>query len=103
MRGRRTTPRQAIALTLMAVASASILAACDRQVETTKSSPRPVRTTTIEKRESLMPLTFTGRIEAEDEVSVVSGSPGVCLRTRPGSVTGSRPGSCWRNWSPRTS
>ena len=70
MRGRRTTPRQAIALTLMAVASASILAACDRQVETTKSSPRPVRTTTIEKRESLMPLTFTGRIEAEDEVSV---------------------------------
>ncbi|BAC52578.1 RND efflux membrane fusion protein [Bradyrhizobium diazoefficiens USDA 110] len=70
MRGRRTTSRQAIALTLMAAASASVLAACDRQVETKESSPRPVRTTTIEKRESLVPLTFTGRIEAEDEVSV---------------------------------
>ncbi|MEH2683857.1 efflux RND transporter periplasmic adaptor subunit [Bradyrhizobium diazoefficiens] len=70
MRGRRTTSRQAIALTLVAAASASVLAACDRQVETKEASPRPVRTTTIEKRESLVPLTFTGRIEAEDEVSV---------------------------------
>ncbi|WP_347951994.1 efflux RND transporter periplasmic adaptor subunit [Bradyrhizobium sp. SSUT77] len=70
MRGRRATSRQVIALTLMAAVSAPVLAACGRQAETKESPPRPVRTTTIEKRESLVPLTFTGRIEAEDEVSV---------------------------------
>jgi len=70
MRGRRTTPRQVFALTLMAVVSAPILAACGRQAETKESPPRPVRTTTTEKREGVLPLTFTGRIEAEDEVSV---------------------------------
>jgi RND family efflux transporter MFP subunit len=70
MRGRRTTPRQVFASTLMVAASALILAACGRETETKESPPRPVRTTTIEKRESLVPLTFTGRVEAEDEVSV---------------------------------
>ncbi|QAU46387.1 efflux RND transporter periplasmic adaptor subunit [Bradyrhizobium guangzhouense] len=70
MRGRRTTPSQVFALTLMVAASALILAACGREPETKQPQPRPVRTTTIEKRESLVPLTFTGRIEAEDEVSV---------------------------------
>jgi RND family efflux transporter MFP subunit len=58
------------ASTLMVAASALILAACGRETETKESPPRPVRTTTIEKRESLVPLTFTGRVEAEDEVSV---------------------------------
>ncbi|MBW7961385.1 efflux RND transporter periplasmic adaptor subunit [Bradyrhizobium sp. BR 10261] len=70
MCGRRTTARQVFAPILMAAASALILAACGRDTETKESPPRPVRTTTIEKRESLEPLTFTGRVEAEDEVSV---------------------------------
>jgi RND family efflux transporter MFP subunit len=70
MHGRRTTSRQVLALTLMVALSVLSLAACGRQTETKESPPRPVRTTTIEKRESLVPLTFTGRIEAEDEVSV---------------------------------
>lgn len=70
MCGRRTTPRQVFAPILMAAASALILAACGRDTETKESPPRPVRTTTIEKREGVVPLTFTGRVEAEDEVSV---------------------------------
>lgn len=70
MHRRRTTSRQVLALTLMVALPVLSLAACGRQTETKESPPRPVRTTTIEKRESLMPLTFTGRIEAEDEVSV---------------------------------
>ncbi|MDA9518986.1 RND transporter [Bradyrhizobium sp. CCBAU 11434] len=70
MCNRRTTSRQVFAPILMVAASALILAACGRDTETKESPPRPVRTTTIEKRESLVPLTFTGRVEAEDEVSV---------------------------------
>ena len=46
------------------------LAACQKETDTAAPAPRPVRTTTVEKREAGQPLTFTGRIEAEDEVSV---------------------------------
>jgi RND family efflux transporter MFP subunit len=71
MRGKRTVPRQALSLALVAAACSLTLAACGRQAETEAAPPpRPVRTTTIEKREASTPLTFTGRIEAEDEVSV---------------------------------
>jgi RND family efflux transporter MFP subunit len=48
-----------------------MLAACGREAETeVPPSPRPVRATTVEKRDTSIPQTFTGRIEAEDEVSV---------------------------------
>jgi membrane fusion protein, multidrug efflux system len=70
MRGSRTTLRQVLSLALVAAACSLMLAACGRQAETEAAPPRPVRTTTIEKRETSKPLTFTGRIEAEDEVSV---------------------------------
>ncbi|EIG61871.1 efflux RND transporter periplasmic adaptor subunit [Bradyrhizobium sp. WSM1253] len=70
MRGRRTTSRQVFAVTLIASVFAPFLVACGRQAETKELPPRPVRTTTIEKRDSLVPLIFTGRIEAEDEVAV---------------------------------
>jgi len=69
MRGRRTTPRQVLTLTLVLSASSLILAACGPEEETKAPAPRPVRTTTIEKRDGLTPLTFTGRIESDDEVS----------------------------------
>jgi membrane fusion protein, multidrug efflux system len=70
-RGNRTTPRQIFTLALATAASSLVLAACGRESETNNAPPpRPVRTTTIEKRETSIPLTFTGRIEAEDEVSV---------------------------------
>ncbi|WP_458150351.1 efflux RND transporter periplasmic adaptor subunit [Bradyrhizobium sp. UFLA05-109] len=70
MCGCRTTSRQVFLLTL-AAASSLLLAGCGRQDETKNvPQPRPVRTETVEKREARSPVTFTGRIEAEDEVSV---------------------------------
>jgi RND family efflux transporter MFP subunit len=47
-----------------------LLAACQRETETATPQARPVRTVTVEKREAGTQLTFTGRIEAEDEVSL---------------------------------
>jgi len=46
------------------------LAACQPDNETAAPVARPVRTITIEKREVGTPVTFTGRIEAEDEVTL---------------------------------
>ena len=47
-----------------------LLAACSPQTEVAAPQPRPVRTATIEKREAGVPITLTGRIEAEDEVAL---------------------------------
>jgi membrane fusion protein, multidrug efflux system len=70
MLGSRTTSRRVFACMLVP-AFALMLAACGKQTETEAAPlPRPVRTATVEKRNALAPLTFTGRIEAEDEVSV---------------------------------
>ena len=55
---------------LVAIAPALSLAACQRETDTAAPAARPVRTITVEKREAGQALTFTGRIEAEDEVSV---------------------------------
>ncbi len=57
-------------MALIALAPALLLAACQRETEAAAPAARPVRTTTIEKREAGQPLTFTGRIEAEDEVNL---------------------------------
>jgi membrane fusion protein, multidrug efflux system len=46
------------------------LTACQPSVETSTPRPRPVRAITIEKREAGVPITLTGRIEAEDEVAL---------------------------------
>lgn len=58
--------------TLVAGISALLLVACEREAATDSlpAPPRPVRTITVEKREQLTPLTFSGRIEAEDEASL---------------------------------
>lgn len=45
------------------------LGACSQQTETSGPEARPVRTVTVQKREAGVPITLTGRIEAEDEVS----------------------------------
>jgi RND family efflux transporter MFP subunit len=55
-------------LALAAVAPAFLLGACQRETDTATPAARPVRTITVEKRQAGVPLTFTGRIEAEDEV-----------------------------------
>jgi multidrug efflux pump subunit AcrA (membrane-fusion protein) len=54
----------------MIFALPSLLAACQREAETAAPEGRPVRTATVETRESGVPLTFTGRIDAEDEVAL---------------------------------
>jgi RND family efflux transporter MFP subunit len=57
-------------MALITIAPALLVAACQRETDTAAPAARPVRTTTVEKREAGEPLTFTGRIDAEDEVSV---------------------------------
>lgn len=53
---------------LMVSALAAVLTACQKETDAAVPDARPVRTATVEKREAGVPLTFTGRIEAEDEV-----------------------------------
>ena len=55
---------------LMILIVPALLAACQRETETAAPVARPVRTTIVEKSKAGTPLTFTGRIEAEDEVSL---------------------------------
>ena len=50
--------------------AAAFIAACDSNVEVTKPDARPVRTVTVDKRAPGTPVILTGRIEAEDEVSL---------------------------------
>jgi membrane fusion protein, multidrug efflux system len=55
---------------LLAMALPAMLAACQPDVEAATPQARPVRTITTEKREAGVPVTLTGRIEAEDEVAL---------------------------------
>jgi RND family efflux transporter MFP subunit len=55
---------------LILLAPLVLLAACQPDVETAAPDPRPVRTVTVEKREAGVPITLTGRIEADDEVTL---------------------------------
>jgi RND family efflux transporter MFP subunit len=47
-----------------------VLAACGQEIESGPPEARPVRTITIEKRQAGVPITLTGRIEAEDEATL---------------------------------
>jgi RND family efflux transporter MFP subunit len=49
---------------------ALVLAGCGRKADDVVESPRPVRTVTIDKRTAGLPIVLTGRIEAEDEVTL---------------------------------
>src|SRR5262245_881879 len=55
---------------LLILALPTILAACQPDVEAAAPQVRPVRTVTTDKREAGVPVTLTGRIEAEDEVAL---------------------------------
>ena len=48
----------------------AMLSACRPDAEVAAPVARPVRTVTVEKREAGVPVTLTGRIEAEDSVSL---------------------------------
>lgn len=53
---------------LLILATSPFLAECQQQSETSGPVIRPVRTVTVEKRETGQPIMLTGRIEAEDNV-----------------------------------
>jgi membrane fusion protein, multidrug efflux system len=55
---------------LLVLALQAILAACQPDTEASAPEVRPVRTLTVERREAGVPITLTGRIEAEDEVAL---------------------------------
>lgn len=49
---------------------AACLGACQPETEAAAPEARPVRTVTVKKQNAGLPITLTGRIEAEDEVSL---------------------------------
>ena len=55
---------------LVVTALSKALAGCNQKTEAAAPEPRPVRTITVEKHEAGTEVTLTGRIEAEDEVSL---------------------------------
>src|SRR5215470_14369533 len=55
---------------LLALLGGSVLAACHPQAEPMLLGMRPVRTVVAERQEAGTPISLTGRIEAEDEVSL---------------------------------
>jgi RND family efflux transporter MFP subunit len=67
----------------MVSALAMVLTACQKEAETAAPEARPVRTTTVAKREGGVPLTFSGRIEAEDEVVLAFRISGRLLEANP--------------------
>jgi membrane fusion protein, multidrug efflux system len=69
-RGGQATLCRMLMMAFITIALTLLIAACQRETDIAAPAARPVRTTTVEKRETGEPLTFTGRIEAEDEVIV---------------------------------
>ena len=69
-RSGQTKLNRTLMMAIVTIAPSLPLAGCQRESEAATPIPRPVRTISVEKREAGEPLTFTGRIEAEDEVSV---------------------------------
>jgi membrane fusion protein, multidrug efflux system len=64
------TLHRMVMMALMKMAPALLLVACERETETAAPAARPVRTITVEKSKAGEPLSFIGRIEAEDEVAL---------------------------------
>src|SRR5262245_16967799 len=69
-RARRARAMHRLAWTAWAIGVPLMLAACQRETDVAAPGARPVRTVTVEKREAGVPITLTGRIEAEDEVAL---------------------------------
>jgi membrane fusion protein, multidrug efflux system len=67
----RSVLNQNLATGFACMAAAALsLAACQREPESAVPGARPVRTTTIERSKAGVPVSFTGRVEAEDEVTL---------------------------------
>ncbi len=57
-------------LALLMVASAPLLAACERQQEAKTPAPRPVRTLTVERAPASESVVLTGQVQAQNEASM---------------------------------
>lgn len=68
-----------ISACMLLTALAALLAACEPDSQAAAPQPRPVRTVTVTKSEAGQPVTLTGRIEAEDEVTLGFRVPGRVL------------------------
>lgn len=90
----QTASNRMIRMALVTMAPALLLMACQKETDTAAPAARPVRTVTIEKSSAGMPLAFTGRVEAEDEVALAFRISGRLLesngklgdRVKPGQV-----------------
>jgi membrane fusion protein, multidrug efflux system len=80
---RTATTGRVLRRLLTVSALAMLLTACQKDAETAPPEPRPVRTATVEKRQGGVPLTFSGRIEAEDEVVLAFRISGRLLEANP--------------------
>jgi len=63
---RRLLPR----FVVLASVTAPLVGACQPETDHVAPEARPVRAVTIERREAGVPITLTGRIEAEDEAAL---------------------------------
>ena len=88
---------------LGALVGAPLIAGCQPDHQTAAPAARPVRTVTVEKREAGVPITLTGRIEAEDEVALAFRISGRLLENTGKLEIESRPARWWRAWNRRTS
>ncbi len=66
----RMSMRRTFSAVVMVLTVPVLLGACSRESEKAEPDIRPVRSVKVERKQAGVPLTFTGRIEAEDEVSL---------------------------------
>jgi RND family efflux transporter MFP subunit len=63
-------PRNTVRGALLIIALLPLLGACSREEEKVEPGIRPVRALKVQRRDTAVPVTLTGRIAAEDEVSL---------------------------------
>ncbi len=67
---RRMPGGRTLCITLILLTFLALLGACSGEAEKAEPDIRPVRSIAVERKQTGVPITFTGRIEAEDEVSL---------------------------------
>jgi len=68
--------RRAPSIAVILLAVSTFVGACSREEEKAEPEIRPVRSIAVERKQTGVPVTLTGRIEAEDEVSLAFRIPG---------------------------
>ncbi|MET0445118.1 MAG: efflux RND transporter periplasmic adaptor subunit [Pseudorhodoplanes sp.] len=67
---RKTAWRKSACVVLLAAALPALLGGCSREEEKVVPEIRPVRALKVERRDAGIPVSLTGRVEAENEVSL---------------------------------